>query len=173
MIPPPQVQSQNVPSPKFKVMAGGTGLRIEVPDVSGMTQVDLHFRQDRGYFVQDFFARCLYKERRPTAVSVSLTYFFPSYQPNLSRTLKGRCHEILLQSFCINRFPLNPWPPHSLHSYSINNAVLVLQYREDSLCYEKGIIRTTVRCVQHQQAGDGRVCRWLQHWDQVGLKIYP
>jgi hypothetical protein len=52
---PPQVQSQNVPSPKFKVMAGGTGLRIEVPDVSGMTQVDLHFRQDRGYFVQDFF----------------------------------------------------------------------------------------------------------------------
>jgi hypothetical protein len=49
---PPQVQSQNVPSPKFKVMAGGTGLRIEVPDVSGMTQVDLHFRQDRGYFVQ-------------------------------------------------------------------------------------------------------------------------
>ncbi len=51
---PPQGQSQNVPSPKFKVMAGGTGLRIEVPDVSGMTQVDLHFRQDRGCFFQDF-----------------------------------------------------------------------------------------------------------------------
>jgi hypothetical protein len=61
MIPPPQGQSQNVPSPKFKVMAGGTGLRIEVPDVSGMTQVDLHFRQDRGSFCARFFGRKIYR----------------------------------------------------------------------------------------------------------------
>ncbi len=40
-----QVVCQNVPDPKFKVKSGG-GLRIEVPDVSGMTQVDIHFRQD-------------------------------------------------------------------------------------------------------------------------------
>ena len=35
-----------MPDPKFKLMAGGSGLRIEVPDVSGMTEVDIHFREE-------------------------------------------------------------------------------------------------------------------------------
>ena len=35
-------QDVNVPDPIFSIASGG-GLRIEVPDASGLTQIDLHF----------------------------------------------------------------------------------------------------------------------------------
>ena len=35
-------QDPSVPDPVFSI-AGGGGLRIEIPDVSGLTEVDIHF----------------------------------------------------------------------------------------------------------------------------------